>query len=103
MEAIEAYHPAIEIVDDRYVEWELMGAPMLVADDFFAAGCVLGKAVARTKAPELLRSRAVPSSTARKPGAAPAPMCSAIPTTHWPGSPIISPKRARDCMPGRSC
>jgi 2-keto-4-pentenoate hydratase len=54
MEAIEAYHPAIEIVDDRYVEWESMGAPTLVADDFFAAGCVLGNAVARTKAPDLL-------------------------------------------------
>jgi 2-keto-4-pentenoate hydratase len=55
MEAIEAYHPAIEIVDDRYVKWETMGAPMLVADDFFAAGCVLGKAVARNKAPDLLK------------------------------------------------
>jgi len=54
MEAIEAYHPAIEIVDDRYVKWETMGAPSLVADDFFAAGCVLGKAVARTAAPDLL-------------------------------------------------
>ena len=54
-EAIEAYYPAIEIVDDRYVEWETMGAPTLVADDFFAAGCVLGKAVKRTKAPDLLR------------------------------------------------
>jgi 2-keto-4-pentenoate hydratase len=54
MEAIEAYHPAIEIVDDRYVKWETMGAPTLVADDFFAAGCVLGKAVARTAAPDLL-------------------------------------------------
>ena len=54
MEAIEAYHPAIEIVDDRYEKWETMGAPTLIADDFFAAGCVLGKAVARTKAPDLL-------------------------------------------------
>jgi 2-keto-4-pentenoate hydratase len=36
-EAIEAYYPAIEIVDDRYVQWETMGAPTLVADDFFAA------------------------------------------------------------------
>src|SRR6201991_2662064 len=54
MEAIEAYHPAIEIVDDRYVKWETMGAAALVADDFFAAGCVLGKAVTRTKAPDLL-------------------------------------------------
>jgi 2-keto-4-pentenoate hydratase len=34
-----------------------MGAPTLVADDFFAAGCVLGKAVPRTKAPDLLKVR----------------------------------------------
>jgi len=54
MEAIEAYYPAIEIVDDRYVKWERMGAPTLVADDFFAAGCVLGAAVARSAAPDLL-------------------------------------------------
>ena len=53
-EAIEAYYPAIEIVDDRYVKWETMGAPTLVADDFFAAGCVLGDAVSRTRAPDLL-------------------------------------------------
>jgi len=53
-ESVEAYYPAIELVDDRYVKWETMGAPTLVADDFFAAGCVLGKAVARTKAPDLL-------------------------------------------------
>ena len=53
-EAIEAYLPAIEIVDDRYVNWETLGAPTLVADDFFAAGCVLGAAVARSAAPDLL-------------------------------------------------
>jgi 2-keto-4-pentenoate hydratase len=53
-EAIEAYLPAIEIVDDRYVEWQTIGAPTLVADDFFAAGCVLGEAVARSAAPDLL-------------------------------------------------
>src|SRR6266852_3800811 len=41
-EAIEAYLPAIEIVDDRYADWQTLGAPTLVADDFFAAGCVLG-------------------------------------------------------------
>src|SRR5215470_7486383 len=54
MEAIEAYLPAIEIVDDRYEQWETLGAPTLVADDFFAAGCVLGAPVARTAAPDLL-------------------------------------------------
>ena len=48
MEAIEAYYPAIEIVDDRYVKWETLGAPTLVADDFFAAGCVLGGLVIGT-------------------------------------------------------
>lgn len=53
-EAIEAYLPAIEIVDDRYVDWQTLGAPTLVADDFFAAACVLGEAVARTAAPDLL-------------------------------------------------
>jgi 2-keto-4-pentenoate hydratase len=52
--AIEAYLPAIEIVDDRYEKWETLGAPTLVADDFFAAGCVLGVPVARAEAPDLL-------------------------------------------------
>jgi 2-keto-4-pentenoate hydratase len=53
-QAIEAYLPAIEIVDDRYADWQTIGAPTLVADDFFAAGCVLGEPVARPKAPDLL-------------------------------------------------
>ena len=53
-EAVEACYPAIEIVDDRYVKWQTLGAPTLVADDFFAAGCVLGQAVARAGAPDLL-------------------------------------------------
>ena len=52
--AIEAYLPAIEIVDDRYAQWETLGAPTLVADDFFAAGCVLAGAVPRAAAPDLL-------------------------------------------------
>src|SRR6266404_6144482 len=53
-ESIEAYLPAIEIVDDRYVDWQTLGAPTLVADDFFAAGCVLGQPVSRSTAPDLL-------------------------------------------------
>ena len=53
-ESIEAYLPAIEIVDDRYVDWQTLGAPTLVADDFFAAGCVLGNPVARSAVPDLL-------------------------------------------------
>jgi 2-keto-4-pentenoate hydratase len=54
-DAVEAYLPAIEIVDDRYQEWQSLGLPTLVADDFFAAGCVLGKPVARSAAPDLLK------------------------------------------------
>jgi len=52
--AVEAYHPAIEIVDERYVDWQTLGAPTLIADDFYAAGCVLGKPVARSATPDLL-------------------------------------------------
>jgi 2-keto-4-pentenoate hydratase len=48
-----AYLPAIEIVDDRYADWQTIGAPTLVADDFLATGCLLGKPVARSAAPEL--------------------------------------------------
>jgi 2-oxo-3-hexenedioate decarboxylase/2-keto-4-pentenoate hydratase len=51
--AIAACHPAIEIVDDRYAQWETLGAPTLIADDFFAAGCVLGTEIARAALPEL--------------------------------------------------
>jgi len=52
-EAVEAYYPAIEIVDDRYVLWATLGAPTLIADDFFAAGCVLGRPVSRYAAPDI--------------------------------------------------
>jgi len=61
MEAVDTCHPAIEIVDDRYVNWETMGAPTLIADDFFAAGCVLGEPVLRLDLPDLrdVRGRAL--------------------------------------------
>jgi 2-oxo-3-hexenedioate decarboxylase/2-keto-4-pentenoate hydratase len=55
--AIGSCHPAIEIVDDRYVRWEALGAPTLIADDFFAAGCVLGAEVARAALPDLAEVR----------------------------------------------
>jgi 2-keto-4-pentenoate hydratase len=64
-QAVEAYHPAIEIVDERYVDWQTLGAPTLIADDFYAAGCVLGKPVARAAAPDLreLVGRAIVNGT----------------------------------------
>jgi 2-keto-4-pentenoate hydratase len=41
-DAVEAVTPAIEIVDDRWVDYKAIDTPSLVADDFFGAGCVLG-------------------------------------------------------------
>jgi 2-keto-4-pentenoate hydratase len=43
--AVGACMAAIEIVDDRYVDYSSLGAPTLIADDFFGAGCVLGPPV----------------------------------------------------------
>ncbi|HEY1480042.1 MAG TPA: fumarylacetoacetate hydrolase family protein [Gaiellales bacterium] len=41
--AIGSVMAAIEIVDDRYIDWRALAAPTLTADDFFGAGCVLGR------------------------------------------------------------
>lgn len=43
--AVAGAAAAIEIVDDRYDDWRTLGAPTLIADDFFAAGHVLGAEV----------------------------------------------------------
>lgn len=50
-DAVAAYMPAIEIVDDRYADWRTTDTPTLIADDFFAAGCVLGDPVRAVGAP----------------------------------------------------
>lgn len=57
--AVGAVMAAIEIVDDRYVDWQRIGTPMLIADDFFAAGCVLGPERAPATLPDIagLRGR----------------------------------------------
>lgn len=36
---------AIELVDDRYEDYRSFDTPTLIADDFFNAGCVLGREV----------------------------------------------------------
>lgn len=41
--AVEACMAAIEVVDDRYDDYSQLGAPTLIADDFFGAGAVLGQ------------------------------------------------------------
>jgi 2-oxo-3-hexenedioate decarboxylase/2-keto-4-pentenoate hydratase len=40
--AVAAAGAAIEVVEDRYADFTSIGAPTLIADDFFNAGCVLG-------------------------------------------------------------
>ncbi|MEV0636271.1 fumarylacetoacetate hydrolase family protein [Streptomyces sp. NPDC050619] len=45
-QAIASCMVAIEVVDDRYADFRSLGAPALIADDFFGAGCVLGAEVA---------------------------------------------------------
>jgi 2-keto-4-pentenoate hydratase len=40
--AIEACAAAIEIVDDRWLDYRTVDTPTLIADDFFNSACVLG-------------------------------------------------------------
>ena len=43
--AVESCMAAIEIVDDRFVDYSQLEMPTMLADDFFNAGCVLGAPV----------------------------------------------------------
>jgi 2-oxo-3-hexenedioate decarboxylase/2-keto-4-pentenoate hydratase len=43
--AVESYMPAIQIVDDRYVDWRRTDTATLIADDFFGAASVIGEPV----------------------------------------------------------
>lgn len=42
-DTIAAVMPAIEIVEDRYEDFSSLPTPTLIADDFFGAGCILGR------------------------------------------------------------
>ncbi len=52
-DAVAAVMAAIEVVDDRYDDYGALGAPTLIADDFFDAGCVLGAPVGDWRALDL--------------------------------------------------
>ena len=41
-DAVESVMAAIEIVDDRFVDYTKLALPTMLADDFFNCGCVLG-------------------------------------------------------------
>ena len=44
-DAVGAVMAGIEIVDDRYADYRTLGVPSLIGDNFFNAGCVLGRPV----------------------------------------------------------
>jgi 2-oxo-3-hexenedioate decarboxylase/2-keto-4-pentenoate hydratase len=55
--AVGACMAAIEVVDDRYLDYRALDTPTLVADDFFNAGCVLGAPLATWRALDLAALR----------------------------------------------
>ncbi len=52
--AVDAVMAAIEIVDDRWLDYPSVDTPTLIADDFFGAGCVLGRPVADWRSLDLV-------------------------------------------------
>jgi 2-keto-4-pentenoate hydratase len=52
---VDAVMAGIEIVDDRYRDFRSLGAPTLIADNFFNAGCVLGEPVREWRQLDLAR------------------------------------------------
>ena len=44
-DAVRTVMAAIEVVNDRFIDYRSINTPTLIADDFFAAGCVLGRPV----------------------------------------------------------
>jgi len=66
--AVEACAAAIEIVDDRWVDYRAVDTPTLIADDFFNAGCVLGAPCRFDAAPDLVAVRGAMSVDGREVG-----------------------------------
>lgn len=70
--AVSQYLPAIELVDDRYRNWPRPETSLLIADDFYGAGAVLGTpkedvdpdALAAMKATLVVDGRPVGTGTA---------------------------------------
>jgi 2-keto-4-pentenoate hydratase len=44
-DAVRTVMAAIEVVNDRFIDYRSIDTPTMIADDFFAAGCVLGRPV----------------------------------------------------------
>lgn len=54
-DAVEACMAAIEIVDDRGIDYERLDAPLLIADNAFNFGCVLGPPISEWRRLDLAR------------------------------------------------
>ncbi len=52
-DAVRTVMAAIEVVNDRFIDYRSIDTPTLIADDFFAAGCVLGRPVTDWRALDL--------------------------------------------------
>ena len=52
-DAVAAVMAAIEVVEDRYVDYTRLDAGTLIADDFFGAGCVIGPEMTDWRAMDL--------------------------------------------------
>jgi 2-oxo-3-hexenedioate decarboxylase/2-keto-4-pentenoate hydratase len=57
-DAVVACMAAIEVVEDRYVDYRSLEAPTLIADDFFHHSCVLGEERADVGPRTLIEARA---------------------------------------------
>ncbi|MBI1777882.1 MAG: fumarylacetoacetate hydrolase family protein [Proteobacteria bacterium] len=57
--AVDVLYPAIEIVDDRYGDFQAVGTNTMIADDFFHAAIVLGPAVSAWRGLELAAAAGV--------------------------------------------
>ena len=89
---------AIEVVDDRYEDYRALDTPTLVADDFFNAACVLGRA-GRGLARARPRGAARAHDDQRRGGrhAAGAATFWATRSRRSPGSPTLS-RHAASCL-----
>jgi 2-keto-4-pentenoate hydratase len=65
LRAIASVHPAIEIVDDRYGDYQRIGVPAIIADFAFHAGFVLGDAAPDWRGLDLAALRGVTRANGR--------------------------------------
>ena len=91
-DAVASIHPGIELVDDRYGDFALLGVPTLIADDFFQAGVVIGPAADDWRALDLpaLTGRIAIGGVARGEGVGAAMMGHPLTALAWLANTLLS-------------